>query len=103
MQFRSQPLDGFEEVQGYQADIGAGWWGKLYEENGRDLLWDKSGEQHLKPGDWNHYEIEAEAATSAPGSTASPASTSTTPTANAAAFSPCNSTPADRPKFASGI
>ena len=48
-----------DEMRGYQADIGAGWWGKLYEENGRALLWDKSGEQHVKKGDWNQYEIEA--------------------------------------------
>jgi hypothetical protein len=59
VQFRSEPLEGFAEVRGYQADIGPGWWGKLYEENGRALLWDKSGEQHLKKGDWNKYEIEA--------------------------------------------
>jgi putative heme-binding domain-containing protein len=59
VQFRSEPLDGFNEMRGYQADIGAGWWGKLYEENARALLWDKSGEQHLKKGEWNKYEIEA--------------------------------------------
>ncbi len=47
-------------MQGYQADAGPGWWGKLYEENGRELLWDKSAEEFLKPGDWNHYEIRAE-------------------------------------------
>jgi 3-keto-disaccharide hydrolase/FG-GAP-like repeat len=46
-------------VKGYQADVGAGWWGKLYEENGRGLLWDKSGETHVKNGDWNKYEIIA--------------------------------------------
>lgn len=58
VQFRSESLaDG--EMKGYQADIGAGWWGKLYEENGRALLWDKSGESHVKPGEWNTYEIEA--------------------------------------------
>jgi hypothetical protein len=58
IQFRSQSLpDG--EAKGYQADIGKGWWGKLYEENGRALLWDKSGEQHVKPGEWNDYEIIA--------------------------------------------
>jgi len=58
IQFRSevQP-DG--HMKGYQADIGPGWWGKLYEEHGRALLWDKSGEQHLKPGEWNRYEVEA--------------------------------------------
>jgi putative heme-binding domain-containing protein len=60
VQFRSEPMGGFHEVRGYQADIGAGWWGKLYEENGRALLWDKSGESHVKNGDWNRYEIEAD-------------------------------------------
>jgi putative membrane-bound dehydrogenase-like protein len=58
IQIRSKPLpDG--EMLGYQADAGAGWWGKLYEESGRALLWDKPGEQHVKPNDWNHYEIVA--------------------------------------------
>jgi putative heme-binding domain-containing protein len=59
VQFRSQPLGGFHEVRGYQADIGPDWWGKLYEENGRTVLWDKSGEAHVKRGEWNRYEIEA--------------------------------------------
>jgi len=59
IQFRSEALpDG--EMKGPQADVGAGWWGKLYEENGRGLLWDKSGEKHIKPDDWNEYEIVAE-------------------------------------------
>ncbi|HEY4310233.1 MAG TPA: PVC-type heme-binding CxxCH protein [Pirellulales bacterium] len=59
VQFRSEALpEG--EMRGYQADIGVGWWGKLYEENRRGLLWDKSGEQFVKPDDWNHYEIAAE-------------------------------------------
>ncbi|HWE36100.1 MAG TPA: PVC-type heme-binding CxxCH protein [Isosphaeraceae bacterium] len=58
VQFRSMPLpDG--EMKGDQADIGPGWWGKLYEENGRGLLWDRSGEAHVKPGEWNTYEIVA--------------------------------------------
>lgn len=58
IQFRSEPLaDG--EVKGYQADVGAGWWGKLYEERGRALLWDKSGEAHVRKDDWNSYEILA--------------------------------------------
>jgi putative membrane-bound dehydrogenase-like protein len=57
IQFRSEALaDG--TVKGYQADVGAGWWGKLYEEHGRELLWPKSGEQHVKVG-WNSYIIEA--------------------------------------------
>jgi putative membrane-bound dehydrogenase-like protein len=59
VQFRSESLEGFHELRGYQADIGPDWWGKLYEENGRALLWDKSGEEHVKRGEWNRYEIEA--------------------------------------------
>ncbi|MFO0906003.1 MAG: PVC-type heme-binding CxxCH protein [Pirellulales bacterium] len=58
VQFRSQPqADG--EVKGYQADIGAGWWGKLYEELGRGLLWKEPGDAHVKADDWNRYEIVA--------------------------------------------
>ncbi|MEX0678722.1 MAG: PVC-type heme-binding CxxCH protein [Pirellulales bacterium] len=57
IQFRSEAIgDGL--VKGYQADIGAGWWGKLYEEHGRALLWPASGEAHVKPG-WNTYEVLA--------------------------------------------
>ncbi len=58
IQFRSRADDG--EVSGYQADVGAGWWGKLYEEHGRALLWDKSGEEHVQSGRWNRYEIVAQ-------------------------------------------
>ena len=58
VQFRSEALpDG--EVKGYQADVGPGWWGKLYEERGRALLWKESGEAYVKKGDWNQYEILA--------------------------------------------
>jgi putative membrane-bound dehydrogenase-like protein len=58
IQFRSENLPK-GEVKGPQADIGAGWWGKLYEEHGRGLLWKESGEKHVKPGEWNEYVIEA--------------------------------------------
>ncbi len=58
IQFRSVPLpDG--EMRGPQADVGAGWWGKLYEESGRGLLWKESGEKHVKADDWNEYVVEA--------------------------------------------
>ncbi len=58
IQFRSVPLpDG--EMRGPQADVGAGWWGKLYEESARGLLWDKSGEKHVKTDEWNDYVVEA--------------------------------------------
>lgn len=58
IQFRSVALPG-GEVKGPQADAGAGWWGKLYEEHGRGLLWKESGEKHVKPSEWNEYTIEA--------------------------------------------
>jgi putative heme-binding domain-containing protein len=58
VQFRSEALEG-GEVKGPQADVGAGWWGKLYEEHGRGLLWKESGEKHVKVDDWNTYRIEA--------------------------------------------
>jgi putative membrane-bound dehydrogenase-like protein len=59
IQFRSEALPG-GEVRGYQADIGAGWWGKLYEEHGRGLLWQNSGEPYVQPAQWNRYRIRAE-------------------------------------------
>lgn len=58
VQFRSEPLAS-GEMKGPQADVGAGWWGKLYEESARGLLWDKSGEKHVKVEEWNEYVIEA--------------------------------------------
>ncbi len=58
VQFRSVPIEG-GEMRGPQADIGAGWWGKLYEESGRGLLAKEGGEQFVKPGEWNDYEVEA--------------------------------------------
>jgi putative membrane-bound dehydrogenase-like protein len=58
VQFRSEALpDG--EMRGPQADVGAGWWGKLYEESARGILSDKSGEKYVHIDDWNEYVIEA--------------------------------------------
>lgn len=58
VQFRSKPVE-HGEVQGYQADVGQGWWGKLYEELGRALLWDQPGDRHVREEAWNTYEILA--------------------------------------------
>lgn len=58
VQFRSASRpDG--EMIGCQADVGPGWWGKLYEENGRAILWDRSGEAAVVADGWNRYEIVA--------------------------------------------
>jgi hypothetical protein len=48
-------------MKGPQADVGLGWWGKLYEENGRGILSDnKSTEKVVKADQWNDYEIIAD-------------------------------------------
>ncbi|QVL32033.1 DUF1080 domain-containing protein [Telmatocola sphagniphila] len=58
IQFRSELLpDG--EMRGPQADVGAGWWGKLYEESARGLIWKEGGEKFVKVDDWNEYIVEA--------------------------------------------
>jgi putative heme-binding domain-containing protein len=58
IQFRSERLpDG--HARGYQADIGKGWWGKLYDEHGRGLLVKVDGDAFVKPEEWNTYEIVA--------------------------------------------
>ena len=46
-------------VAGYQADMGAGWWGKLYDEHGRGLLAGEDRDQHVLVDGWNTYEILA--------------------------------------------
>lgn len=58
IQFRSE-VQSNGDVKGPQADVGAGWWGKLYEEHGRALLASEGGEKFVKQGEWNDYLIEA--------------------------------------------
>jgi putative membrane-bound dehydrogenase-like protein len=58
IQFRSEALPN-GDVRGYQADVGAGWWGKLYEEHGREVLSARSGDPFVKVDHWNEYEVVA--------------------------------------------
>jgi len=58
VQFRSQPFKGYE-MKGYQADAGAGWWGKVYEESARGLLSKPDAEKWVNKEEWNTYEIVA--------------------------------------------
>ena len=62
-QFRSIPIEG-GEAKGCQADVGVGWWGKLYEESARGLIFPKKGQEFdgdkfVNKDDWNVYEIVA--------------------------------------------
>ncbi|MEO2049523.1 MAG: PVC-type heme-binding CxxCH protein [Pirellulales bacterium] len=59
IQFRSQIAHG-GHVKGYQADIGQGWWGALYDELGRGVLSKPpASTEFLKVGQWNDYRIVA--------------------------------------------
>ena len=63
VQFRSKRVPNSHEVSGYQADIGKGWWGSLYDESRRNRILVRADgaklKKALKPGDWNEYEISA--------------------------------------------
>ena len=61
IQFRSRPADTPNmQAVGYQADMGKGFWGRLYHEHGRGKLdWTDEGEKAVNPGQWNRYEILA--------------------------------------------
>jgi hypothetical protein len=60
IQFRSRKSNASGQAVGYQADVGAGVWGKLYHEHGRGKLdWNNNADGAVKPGDWNRYEILA--------------------------------------------
>ncbi len=65
VQFRSRRIaDPANEMIGYQADIGAGWSGSLYDESRRRTMLATADKALLarveKPGDWNQYEIVAQ-------------------------------------------
>ncbi len=64
VQFRTKRIPNSNEVRGYQADLGAGYDGMLYDESGRGILVDPSKEIKAKAGkplgQWNDYRIRCE-------------------------------------------
>ncbi len=64
VQFRSRRIPDHHEVRGYQADLGDGWWGSLYDESRRNKILvaaDKSLiTTVLKRGNWNDYTIRCQ-------------------------------------------
>ncbi len=65
VQFRSRRIPKPpNEMKGYQADIGAGFSGALYDESRRNKMLVKPDPELIKktekPGEWNTYEIRAE-------------------------------------------
>ena len=64
IQFRTKRIPNHHEVIGYQADMGQGWWGSLYDESRRRRMLAKADaaviKKVLKPNEWNRYEIRCE-------------------------------------------
>lgn len=61
IQFRSERLPGTEMI-GYQADIGEGFWGCLYDESRRNKVLaraDAEAAEGVRPDGWNQYVIRA--------------------------------------------
>lgn len=64
VQIRSRRIPNHHEMIGYQADLGDGWWGSLYDESRRNKMLatadKKVVEQALKRDDWNDYTIRCQ-------------------------------------------
>ncbi len=64
VQFRTKRIPKHHEVIGYQADIGQGYWGALYDESRRNKVLAGPDKKVLadivKHGDWNEYKIRCE-------------------------------------------
>ena len=64
VQFRTKRIPNHHEVSGYQADVGQGYWGALYDESRRNKV--LAGptkevlEKAVKRDDWNDYVIRCE-------------------------------------------
>ncbi|HEY2837541.1 MAG TPA: DUF1080 domain-containing protein [Pirellulales bacterium] len=64
IQFRSKRIPNHNEVSGYQADLGEGWWGNLYDESRRNKALTKPDAKEvdkvLRRDDWNDYRVRAQ-------------------------------------------
>jgi hypothetical protein len=64
IQFRTRRIPNHHEVSGYQADMGTGYWGALYDESRRNKVLKGPDQEKMKSvikfDDWNDYVIRAE-------------------------------------------
>lgn len=65
IQLRTVRIPNHHEVIGYQADMGEGWWGKLYDESRRNRVLAEPPatddmKQVVRTDDWNDYVIRCE-------------------------------------------
>ena len=63
IQFRTRRIPDHHEVSGYQADMGTGWWGALYDESRRNKVLSGPDQERMRSlvrqEDWNEYVIRA--------------------------------------------
>ena len=64
VQFRSRRIPSHHEVKGYQADLGDGWWGSLYDESRRNKILSAADaaavQKVLNRDDWNDYTVRCQ-------------------------------------------
>ena len=64
IQFRTRRIPNHHEVSGYQADMGTGYWGALYDESRRNKVLKGPDQEKMKSvvkaDEWNDYVIRAE-------------------------------------------
>ncbi len=64
VQFRTARIPNHHEVSGFQADMGVGWWGALYDESRRKKVLQgpepAKMKAVIKEGEWNDYTIRAD-------------------------------------------
>ncbi len=64
VQIRTKRIPNHHEVEGYQADLGDGWWGCLYDESRRNKVLVQADADKLakvlKHDDWNEYVIRCQ-------------------------------------------
>jgi hypothetical protein len=64
IQFRTARIPNHHEVAGFQADMGTGWWGALYDESRRKKVLQGPDQTKMKgivrANDWNDYVVRAE-------------------------------------------
>jgi Domain of Unknown Function (DUF1080) len=64
VQFRTERIANHHEVIGFQADMGTGWWGALYDESRRKRVLQGPDQAKMKDviraGEWNDYTIRAD-------------------------------------------
>jgi hypothetical protein len=63
IQFRTRRIPNHHEVSGFQADMGTGWWGALYDESRRNKVLKGPDQAKMKEvvrnAEWNDYVIRA--------------------------------------------